>query len=374
MRVSERTGFVPGGDRLPSDFPADRSGERGAIGVLMAASLVALIGAASLAIDLGAAMVTKAELQNASDAATLAGARELSEIYRGLGTSVSYKDYALTSGDRARIRTKAAEFSTANEAGHVPVSITDDDLVLGTYDPATGDVTESNTGVRAVQLRTRRDDVANGEMPVALARVMGIRSIPIRADAAAALTPLGTLKAGKGDIPIGISQYWFDSGSCDSGDNSIKFYPTGSLEGCAGWHTYTDWPASSSRLKNILDGLGDGSFASPETIAGQTSYNFTGGTVASRFKDMKDLYDAKKDVAGDWTVNIPVYASSDCSNPSGPMLIAGFARATVYQVTTSPTNTIMARVECGIFDADDLGDGGGENDFGTLVASPVVIQ
>jgi Flp pilus assembly protein TadG len=352
----------------------ERSGERGAVGILMALALVTLIGAASLAVDLGAAFVTKAELQNASDAGTLAGTRELAQIYKELGTGVSYKTYTLTSTDQARIRATASEYSLANQAAHTSVSIVDSDVVMGTYDTATGEITPTNTGVRAVSLRTRRDETANGEMPVALASVMGIQSIAIRADSAAALTPLGTLKAGKSDIPVGISQYWFDSGSCDSGDNSIRFYPTGSLEGCAGWHTYTDSPASAARLGRIIDGLEAGTFQSPETVAGETSYNFTGGTIAARIRDLKDLYDAKKDGAGDWTVNIPVYASSDCSNPHGAMVIAGFARATVYQVTTAPTNTVMARVECGIFDAGDLGDGGGGNDFGTLVASPLVIE
>jgi Flp pilus assembly protein TadG len=373
MQPFDHTAIVPSGI-VPDPASPERSGERGSVGILMALCLVALIGAASLAVDLGAAFVTKAELQNASDAGTLAGARELAQIYKELGSGVSYKDYTLTSTDQARIRATASELSLANKAAQTSVSIVDSDVVMGTYDPATGEITPTNTGVRAVSLRTRRDDVANGEMPVALARVMGIESIAIRADSAAALTPLGTLKAGKGDVPIGISQHWFDSGSCESGDNSIRFYPTGSLEGCAGWHTYTDSPASAARLGRIIEGLENGSFQSPETVAEETSYNFTGGTVASRVSDLTELYDAKKDGAGDWTVNIPVYASSDCSNPTGPMLITGFARATIYQVTTSPTNTVLARVECGIFDPGDLGDGGGGNDFGTLVASPLVIE
>ncbi|MFN2428232.1 MAG: hypothetical protein ABR587_17490, partial [Candidatus Binatia bacterium] len=105
-----------------------------------------------------------------------------------------------------------------------------------------------------------------------------------------------------------------------------------------------------------------------------THYNFTGGTVASRFSDMRSLYESKKDAAGNWTVTIPVYESSNCSNPSGPILIVGFARATIYEVVDAPENTISAHVECGIFDAGVLGEGGGANDFGTLVATPLVIQ
>lgn len=354
--------------------PGARDGERGAIALLMALTLVLVIGFASLAIDIGSALVTKAELENAADAATLAATHELGEIYRELGRSTSYKTYTLTSEDEARLLAKATDFAGQNTAGSMAVGIRGVDLVYGTYDVATGEITPTKTGVRAVSLITRRDSDANGELPAILAGVLGIQSIPVRAQSAAALTALGTLDAGKGDIPVGISQYWFDSGSCEAGDNTIRFYPTGSLDGCAGWHTFTESPASASRLGKVLNGLEDGSFSSPETTAGDTSYNFTGGTVASRFSDMQELYDAKKDADGNWTVTIPVYQSSDCSNPSGPLLIVGFARATIFEVLDAPTKTISAHVECGIFDAGELGDGGGSGDYGTLVASPLMIQ
>lgn len=340
----------------------------------MAVSIVALLGAGSLAIDLGSALVTKAELQNAADAATLAATRELAEIYRGLGTTTSYKNYTLTTGDQAQLLAKAAEFAALNTAGTVAVSVLADDMVTGTYDPATGDITPTNTGVRGISLVTRRDTNANGELPAILAGVLGINAIPVTASAAAGLTALGTLEAGRGEIPVGISQHWFDAGSCEAGDNSIKFFPTNSLDGCAGWHTFENSPASAARLGRVLGDLEAGTYTSPETTAGQTHFNFTGGTVASRFSDMQSLYDSKKDAAGNWTVTIPVYESSDCSNPSGPILIVGFARATVYEVVDAPAKTISAHVECGIFDAGVLGEGGGPNDFGTLVASPLMIQ
>jgi len=351
-----------------------REDERGTMAVLMGLVIVLVFGFGALAVDIGSGLVTKAELQNTSDAATLATAYELGVIYRELGRSTSYKTYTLTSADEARLLAKAAEFAGANSAGGKSVSVRAADLVYGTYDGATGEITPSKTGVRAVSLVSRRDDQANGALPAILAGVLGVNSIPVRAQSAAALTALGTLDAGKSDIPVGISQYWFDSGSCDAGDNSIKFFPTGSLDGCAGWHTYTEWPASASRLNKILDDLEDGTFSSPETTAGEDSYNFTGGTLASRFSDMKSLYDAKKNDAGNWTVTVPVYQASDCSNPTGAIVIAGFARATIYEVTDAPEKTISAHVECGIFDSSDLGDGGGANDYGTLIASPLMIQ
>lgn len=51
--------------------------QRGAVAVLVALLLVALIGAAGIVLDLGRLFVARAELQNAADACALAAAREL---------------------------------------------------------------------------------------------------------------------------------------------------------------------------------------------------------------------------------------------------------------------------------------------------------
>ena len=59
-----------------------KNSERGAVAIIMAVAIVALVGIAALAIDIGSALVTKAELQNVSDAGTLAGTRELAIIYK----------------------------------------------------------------------------------------------------------------------------------------------------------------------------------------------------------------------------------------------------------------------------------------------------
>src|SRR5690242_18188201 len=96
---------------------SEKDGERGVIILLMAVAIVGLIGAASLAIDIGSALVTKAELQNVADASSLAATRELGLIYKGLGNNTSYKDYTLTTTNIATIKAKAQSFANANKAG-----------------------------------------------------------------------------------------------------------------------------------------------------------------------------------------------------------------------------------------------------------------
>lgn len=59
--------------------------QRGATAVLAAITIVVLVGMLGLVIDLGVAYVRKTELQNAADAAALAGARELDGTAAGVG-------------------------------------------------------------------------------------------------------------------------------------------------------------------------------------------------------------------------------------------------------------------------------------------------
>jgi Flp pilus assembly protein TadG len=352
-------------------YPNDNARrQRGATTIFLAVLLVALFGFSALVIDLGLALVTKTELQNTSDAGTLAGARELALVYKEKGQYTSYKDYTLSSSDKARIQSKMSSITQANTAAGETVSILASDVVYGTYDNSTGTIKAQEKGVKAVELKSRRDETINGELQLSTARVLGIPTLGVDATSAAALSPLGTVPAGYGEIPIGISSYWFDSHSCEN-DRTIKFYPTGSMDGCAGWHTFEEMPANASRLKTILNGLEAGTYSSPETTAGETYYNFTGGAVASRFPDMKSLYDAKKDANGDWLVTVPVYQQNSCSNPNGSTLIIGFAKARVYGIETAPSSTILAEVQCGIVEE---GQGGGPNDYGTLYGLPGMVR
>ena len=61
---------------------AARERQRGAVAVMTALCLTALVGITALAVDLGRAWVVRNELQNAADAAALAGAGSLGPNYK----------------------------------------------------------------------------------------------------------------------------------------------------------------------------------------------------------------------------------------------------------------------------------------------------
>jgi Flp pilus assembly protein TadG len=360
-----------GGHQMKPDKDPSREGERGAIAILMALALVGLIGAASLAVDIGSALVTKTELQNVADASSLAATREVALIYKGLSANTDYKTYTMTSANIAAIKSKAATFAAANKAAGLSIGLASADTITATYDVKTGNITPSTTGVRAVRVVSRRDETQNGRVQTALAGVLGINEIGITAQSTAAISALGSLKAGKGEFPIALDEDWWKSHSCGTNE-TLQFYPT-SPNSCLGWHTFDSKPASAAKLKNIVKGIGDGSFQSPETIAGETYYEFTGGTISSALQDLEDLFKLKRS-GGSWTVNAPVYESNNCVNPNQQRKIVGFTRVRLTEVKAPPNAKIEGDVECGIYNDDELGDGGGPGDYGVLVGTPGMIE
>ena len=308
------------------------------------------------------------ELQNIGDGAALAGGRELGRVYEGL-TYSEQQTYILTTGDRQQIVNTINTVSQQNEAGSIPITISDADVLIGQWDLTTRSLTVLTNQPTAVQVTARRDGTANGPISTFLAVVLGMQSIEVSAVATAALSPVSSATPGELDLPVGISKKWFDAGnSCPTG---IKFHPTGTMEGCAGWHTFTDTPANASTLRTTIQGLEAGTYESPETILGQTAFAFTGGTVASAFNDLQSLYNAKKDpITGEWKTFVVVYEQEDCSNPNGLITIVGFATGVVTAVNGSPNQEIVARVEC---DTIETGRGGGGG-FGTLGSVPLLVS
>ena len=318
----------------------------GAVLIMVALIMLVLLGFAALAVDTGYFFATKNELQNIADAAALAAAGELGDQY--------VKEETV---DETAIKAVAVDVGTKNQAGG-KYNITIDsanDIEIGTWDQDTDPKFDtSGTPPNAVRVVARRDGLANSAVSSFFGGILGVNVVNVSADATAALDAPGQIEPGGIPIPVGISKYWFDESHWPPGefcDQDIKFNPTGGLEGCAGWHTYDSSPANASKLRNILDGLRTGDFKSPETVAGVTKYAFTGGTVASAFSNLEELYDSQKGNCEDgdpdkWCVYVVVYDRDDCSNPNKSITIVGFAPTVVTGVYGPPKKTIEARVLC----------------------------
>jgi len=325
--------------------------QHGVVSLIMAISMTMLLGSAALAIDLGHAWVVKQELQNVADAAALAGAGQLGQIYQGL-SSEDQGNYFLTWADWHIVVDQINSLSLTSYAGGILLAFRDEDIEVGVWDATTKTFTvvppdtPGSPSPTAVRVQVRRDEEANTPLATYLGGIVGVEEIDISSSATAALTSVSTAAPGAIEAPMAISEAWLETGNCGG---TIKFYPTGDIDGCAGWHTFTDPNSSAANLKNIIQGLTDGSYTSPEANTGQTLFEFNGGTLASIFNDFEALYDAKKDADGNWSLLVPVYSGTDCSNPSGPIMIVGFVTATITSVQGAPAKIIEAVVNCDTF-------------------------
>lgn len=362
--------------------------ERGVVAVYVTLTLAIFLGIAALAVDIGYMLAGKSELQRTADAAALAAARQLGYIYEPM----SYErqlTYDATA-DAATIQGAAVDVAAQNRAAGSYVVIDSNDIQIGTWqqdrDPK---FAATMAQPDAVHVRARRDGTTNGPITTFFARILGIRSLGVSAVATAALTSESTSGPGGLPIPIGIPTRWFDNPSfCES---QITFYPPcnkepcTSSEGCAGYHTYTESPASAAFLKNvIMPGLESGAYEAPATTAGATDFNFTGGTLASLmnppdypfislFNSMKVRNDGISDFDNDpatWTAKVIVYESDTCANPNQSLRIAGYVTIVITNVVGAPNPTIQGKVLC---DSVQAGRGGGSS-YGTKGSIPGLVQ
>ncbi|MBI3807110.1 MAG: pilus assembly protein [Nitrospirae bacterium] len=346
--------------------PLDNS--RGATAVMVALSLTVLLAMAAAAIDVGHALVARNELQNAADAAALAGARTLGVAYEGM-TPAAMAAYTLTGGDHAAIVADAQAAAVLNQAAAVNVTVNAADVGIGLWDSATRTFAVTANQPRAVNVVTHRDGSANGPISTFLAGVVGMTSVNVSAVATAELTALGSTPPGALDLPLAISQLFFSQYGC--GD-SIMLYPSnGTPQSCAGFTTFNQSPSNDIAMRNIINGMINGTYQAPPTTAGQTQLNFTNGTLSNpTWTALVNLFNAKKDASGVWDALVPVYQGNSC-HPSGAIPIVGYANIAITNVHGQPGATIVGNVSCPLFQSGGVGGGPA---FGVFTTVPGLVQ
>ncbi len=180
--------------KLQRAMPRD---ERGAVLVLVAVCMVAVLAAASLAVDLGMAMTARGEAQRVADAAALAGASAFID-----------EPSPLLAVDPAKLRAKS--FAAKNVVRNVGVDTTT--LSSTTLVDETEDMTvEVIPTERKVRVWVRQRGVGTW-----FARVLGIRSLGIEAMAAAEVTEGGTAEC---LLPFWGVDMWDDHDNDTDWDN-----------------------------------------------------------------------------------------------------------------------------------------------------------
>ncbi len=162
---------------------------RGAVTVLTALLLVALLGIVAFAVDVGYVLSCKEEMQRTADAAALAAAWDY-------GKQLSDRqsvNYATTSA-----RGVAANYAAYNEVGNNgpqvdtnPNNIPGGGVVFGYVNDLGGSATSFETNdsalFNAVQVRVKRDASINGQVPLFFAKIFGRSGQDLSAEATAAI-------------------------------------------------------------------------------------------------------------------------------------------------------------------------------------------
>ena len=350
--------------------------QHGSIVIFIALALIMFLGFAALAVDIGHITVTKNELQNISDGASLAATRKLGDIYQGM-TYTQQQSYVCNPTDQASIRSVAIDVGLKNVAGKKNITIDPNDVIIAKWDPTTKipPTTDDYNQPDAVRVIARRSSSsAEGPLSNIFAKILGKDTTNVETDAVAALTAQSTVEPGN-VIPVGIDEQWFINKTVFC-DQVIKFYPTSTPEGCAGWNTFEHWPASESYLrKDILEPwAAGGNNPAPGAEIGD-QFVFTGGTLGNNtFQAFLDLFNYMKTRDGDgddsqWTAQVVVYENSNCGNPTGLRKIVGFATAIITNVIP-PNVEITAKVIC---DNVEPGRGGG-GEYGTKGTIPNLVE
>jgi Putative Flp pilus-assembly TadE/G-like len=315
--------------------------KKGAVAILVGASIVVFLGIAAFAIDFGFAWVTNNELQNIADGAALAGARQLGRVYCPEPADptlprclTSAQQQAIdVSGDLAAIHAVVKDVASKNTAMGKSIAINDGDIQVGIWDYTKHSLVVSNVAVdingdgtkelpNAVSVTARRDTSANDPIPTFFGRIYNVSSISLAKPATAALTGLGHVAKGEIQVPLGVSK------DRDCSNPVITLQKTGTS--CAGWTSFLDTNTSNSNMKDIIDGMRTNTVQAPAANIGDTFY-YNGGTQSGVFLAFYNLYMAKRDPATrDWQVVLPVYDDNgaSCSNPNGGLKIVGFATMT----------------------------------------------
>src|SRR6516162_2878771 len=173
----------------------NQSGKRrGGIIVLAAFLMVVLVGMLAFAIDIGYMSTVKAELQNAADAAALAGAQRLQDQFvkyyaPGQTDQLTIFQYVTTNTTDSNSPISTAQrFAGYNRAGGVYLQLPASDVSFSYYDGTNAPVPASQALFpNTITVTTRRDNTANSPLSLFFGKVFGVSSSSITATASATI-------------------------------------------------------------------------------------------------------------------------------------------------------------------------------------------
>jgi hypothetical protein len=131
----------------------------------------------------------KSDLQNTADAAALAGAEKLQQLYvlynmPGQPSQAQILAAATTNSSPSSPMATAERFANLNRAGNVNITLLEQDINFGLTD-AQGNYTSPYSGFpNTIEVTVRRDDTANGRVGLFVGGVLGMSNVSLVFDSA----------------------------------------------------------------------------------------------------------------------------------------------------------------------------------------------
>ncbi len=352
---------------------------RGASAIVIALSMVVLLGAAALVVDMGHLSTVQAELQAAADAAAHAGARQLDGSEDGLLL-------AAEQGHRFANTNEAAQESVLLDGSH------GSDLELGIWDDGFFSSGGAAGEINAVRAVARRADL----VPWLSGAAFGSEALAASAESIAVHQVDGA-----GELACFLPMAVADCTITDlygSGVNHVDFYVNPPSVDNVGWAMPDGNPNASWLRDQLRDCQHDGTAA----VGGDVGLN--NGTVSSVLTEMAAMLNegtgtgwsteywgpkpeqlansGVDEAAYGNTIEGAMFTFTDddyCAGSGGGFnehqTISGFVWASIYDVVThGPAAGRTIRVRLEVTDVREVGSGGGGQDFGVVGRDVVVVR
>lgn len=177
-------------------FQAIRLTKRRAAIIPMAALLMTLlVGMLAFSIDIGYICAVQAELQNAADAAALAGAQQMQNPFVAFyspGQTEQQQIYNQVTTDTSNSASPiptAQRYAAYNQAGGVNLQLPTSDISFSYYNGTSAFIPASYPTFfpNTITVTTRRDNVANNPLGLFFARIFGMTTMSLTATASATI-------------------------------------------------------------------------------------------------------------------------------------------------------------------------------------------
>lgn len=330
---------------------------RGAVLPITAAIIVVAAGVLALALDLGHLYVVKCELQRAADAGALAGALGLMAASAGSRTPVAIVP------DCSRAVSDCQAIVAANQADAGSLSLPAGDVIFGRWDTGSGTFTATGCDVpqqvTAVQVVVRKDQTANGPVPLFFASLLpsGLSAVNLTARAIGLTGYAGYAPPGAGALPLAIADNKVPPGNAYQ---VIRIHLNPNPEDSGAWYTSGGYSGASDMRKWI-----DGTVPSPPLRVGD-QINVMQGMADSVLQELGRVLQSK---GGAMDALMPVIPAGQHSG-SAPIL--GFVSLRITQVQSQGDDKYVEGYTVPDYVAPGVAPGG--PNYGLWAGVPKLVQ